>query len=182
VTQSPTQINTLTITCSYFNVTGTDSISGTEAMLTTSKYLVADDLAVPTGAIEDFPGVEANKTFKLGPKEPSIDHCFVLDPSHPKCALDTRDSPLNQLVGLYSPATKIHLDIYSTEPAFQFYTGTFIDVPATEDTPARGARAGLCVEPSRYINAVNVPEWRDQVLLKKGQKWGSRTVYKAWKD
>lgn len=143
---------------------------------------MVDDKLIPTGAIEDFPGVEANKTFLLGPKDPFIDHCFVLDATNPTCALDTRNSQLNRIVGLFHPESKIHLDIYSTEPAFQFYTGEGVDVPATAHTPARGARAGLCVEPSRYINAVNVPEWRDQVLLKKGKKWGSKTVYKAWKN
>ncbi|ETN41310.1 uncharacterized protein HMPREF1541_03245 [Cyphellophora europaea CBS 101466] len=167
---------------SYFNVSGAESIAGTEATLSTSKYQVVDDAAIPTGAIDDFPGVEANKTFTLGPQEPSIDHCFVLNPSNLKIPLDTRESPLNNLVRLYHPATKIHLDIFSTEPAFQFYTGAFIDVAATEHTPKRGPRAGLCVEPSRYINAINVPEWRNQMLLKKGQKWGSKTVYRAWQD
>lgn len=137
---------------------------------------------MPTGAIEDFPGVQANKAVTLGPQEPAIDHCFVLNASDPKCPIDTRESALNNLVRLFHPETKIHLDIFSTEPAFQFYTGSFIDVAATEHTPKRSARAGLCVEPSRYINAINVPEWRDQVVLKKGQKWGSKTVYKAWKD
>jgi aldose 1-epimerase len=143
---------------------------------------VADDLAVPTGVIEDFPGVEANKGVALGADKPFIDHCFVHDPSNPTCPLDTRKEPLKNLVQMYHPDTKIHLDIFSTEPAFQFYTGEFVDVPATEHTPKRSKRAGICVEPSRYINAINVPEWRDQVLLKKGQTWGSKTVYKAWKE
>jgi aldose 1-epimerase len=137
---------------------------------------------VPTGAIEDFPGVEVNKPVKLGREEPFIDHCFVQDASNPKCPLDTRNSTLRNLVRMFSPETKIHLDIFSTEPAFQFYTGNFVDVAATEHTPKRSARAGICVEPSRYINAINVPEWRDQVLLKKGQTWGSKTVYTAWKE
>lgn len=47
---------------------------------------------------------------------------------------------------------------------------------------ARGARAGFCVEPSRYVNAVNVDEWRAQVLLKRGEVYGSRVVYKGWSD
>lgn len=77
------------------------------------------------------------------------------------------------------------MEVHATDPAFQFYTGKYIDVPAakTEDgteVPARGARSGFCVEPSRFVNAVNVPEWKDQVLLKKGEVYGSRIVYKGW--
>jgi aldose 1-epimerase len=53
-------------------------------------------------------------------------------------------------------------------------------VPAVEGLDARGPRSGFCVEPSRFVNAVNVDEWRGQVLLKKGEVYGSRVVYKAW--
>jgi len=72
--------------------------------------------------------------------------------------------------------------VYSTEPAFQFYTGKYIDVPEVPGAPARGKRSGFCVEPSRYVNAINVEEWKNQVLLKKGEKYGSRIVYRAWRE
>jgi aldose 1-epimerase len=88
---------------------------------------------------------------------------------------------LEKQVSLYHANTGIHLDVSSTEPAFQFYTGKYIDVAATEHTPARGKRAGLCIEPSRYINAINVPKWRNQSLLKKGEIYGAKNVYRAWK-
>jgi len=38
------------------------------------------------------------------------------------------------------------------------------------------------VEPSRYVNAINVPEWRNQVVLKKGQVYGAQIVYRGWED
>lgn len=95
--------------------------------------------------------------------------------------IDTRNSPLTRLVSASHPESKTHLDVYSTEPAFQFYTGKYVDVPAVGGFPARGSRAGFCVEPSRFVNAINVPEWKDQTLLKKGETYGARIVYKAWK-
>jgi aldose 1-epimerase len=163
-------------------VTGGPTIEGTEVTLCTSKYQVTDESDIPTGPIEDFPGVEANKTFTLGAEKPDIDHCFIVDPTQSKVPLDTRKGPLHNIVSLYSPRSKIHFDVSSTEPAFQFYTGKYIDVPATKDTPAFCPRAGLCIEPSRYINAINVPELRDQVILRRGQIWGAKTVYKIWKS
>lgn len=89
---------------------------------------------------------------------------------------------MQKLVAAYHPDTKIHLEVWSTEPAFQFYTGKYVDVPAVGGLPARPARAGFCVEPSRWVNAVNVPEWKDQTVLKKGETYGARIVYRAWKD
>ena len=166
---------------SYFTLSDASTIEGTECTLSTSKYLEVDDTDIPTGAIGDFPGVEANKSFILGPTEPDIDHCFVLDPTKLDIPIDTRNLDLRKQVSLFHPRTTLHLDVFSTEPAFQFYTGKYIDVDATDHTPARGPRAGLCIEPSRFINAINVPQWRNQVLLERGKMYGARTMYKAWK-
>lgn len=96
--------------------------------------------------------------------------------------IDTRGAPLTLLVAARHPDSGIHLEVWSTEPAFQFYTGKYVDVPAVGGVPARGARAGFCVEPSRWVNAVNVPEWKNQVVLKKGETYGARIVYRAWKE
>lgn len=108
----------------------------------------------------------------------------MVSPSSP---LDTRSSPLRKLVSAYHPDSKIHLEVLSTEPAFQFYTGKYIDVPEVEvegggKLGARGARSGFCVEPSRFVNAVNEERWRGQVVLKRGEVYGSRIVYRGWSD
>ncbi|EKG10615.1 Aldose 1-epimerase [Macrophomina phaseolina MS6] len=167
----------------YFNLSGapTDrTIAGTEVTLSTDQHLPVDSNAIPTGSIEPYPGVTANKTFTLGEKEPVIDHCFILNKDAGAIPVDTRSLPLQKLAAFYQPETKIHLEVHSTEPAFQFYTGGFIDVPAVDGLPARGPRSGFCVEPSRYVNAGNVEQWKGQVLLKRGAKYGSKIVYRAW--
>ena len=82
----------------------------------------------------------------------------------------------------HHPDSGIHLEVLSTEPAFQFYTGKYIEVPAVAGLPARGARSGFCVEPSRYVNAVNEAAWRDMMVLKKGDVYGCRIVYRAWAE
>lgn len=143
-----------------------------------------DDGGIPISTTTaPYPGVTANKTFTLGATLPDIDDCFIVDPAKASSTLmDNRSEPLVSLVKAYHPESKIHLEVLSTDPAFQFYTGKHIEVPAVDDLPARGSRAGFCVEPSRYVNAINVDEWKGQVLLKKGQLYGSRTVYRGWSD
>lgn len=167
---------------SYFNLTGGPTIANTEVSLITNKYQVVDDGGIPTGPIEEYPGVSPQKTFTLGEKEPDIDDCFVVNTDPKSIPIDTRSSPLNKVASFYHPESKIHLEISTTEPAFQFYTGKYIDVPAAGDTPARGARSGFCIEPSRYVNAINVPEYRSTMVLKKGEKYGSKTVYRGWQS
>jgi aldose 1-epimerase len=129
-----------------------------------------------------YKGIESGKRFVLGAKEPIVDDCFVFDRPASTILIDSRNEPLKRLVTAYHPETGIHLEILSTEPAFQFYTGAYIDVPAVDGLPARGPRSGFCVEPSRYVNAPNVEEWKRQVLLRKGESYGSRIVYRAWCD
>lgn len=165
---------------SYFILSDTNSIAGTEVTLITNKYQVVDDGGIPTGPIEEYPGVTPNKAFTLGEKEPDIDDCFVANTNPASVPVDTRTQPLQKVASFYHPDTKIHLEISTTEPAFQFYTGKYIDVPAVEGLPARGARSGFCVEPSRYVNAINVPEYRDMMVLKKGEVYGSKIVYRGW--
>lgn len=151
-------------------------------VLETDQYLVVDDTDIPTGDVKAFPGVKAGQSFALGDKEPDIDHCFVMNTDPASIPLDTRESPLRRLAYFKHPDTHLNFEVWSTEPAFQFYTGKYINVPAVDGTPARGPRSGFCVEPSRYINAVNEDKWKDMVTLRKGQLWGSRIVYRSWKD
>lgn len=138
---------------------------------------------IPRSGPTQHPTITPHKKFTLGSAEPKFNECFIVNHPHENIPLDTRSSPLNLHVSAYHPDTKIHLEVLSTEPAFQLYTGDYIDVKEIEGEDGieqRGARSGFCVEPSRYVNAVNVPEWKQQVLLSKGEVYGSRIVYRAW--
>jgi aldose 1-epimerase len=101
---------------------------------------------------------------------------------------DTRARPLRLNAAMRHPSSRVRLEVHGTEPAFQLYTGRFIDVPEVRDgagrvvSPARVARAGFCVEPSRFVNAVNVDAWRGMVVLRRGQLYGARVVYRAWQE
>ncbi|PIB00986.1 Bifunctional protein gal10 [Cercospora beticola] len=166
---------------SYFNISDGPTYEGTRVVTQTNLHLPVDAGSIPTGAIEPYPEFEANKEFILGASKPDPDHCFIMNPDPSSIPLDTRKEPMKKLIELSHPNTKIHFEALSTEPAFQFYAGSKIQAPpAKEGLPPRGPRSGLCIEASRYVNAINQEEWRQQVVLKKGQLWGSRTIYRAW--
>ncbi|CAG9941189.1 unnamed protein product [Clonostachys rosea f. rosea IK726] len=169
---------------SYFNPAGVDAptFDGTTVTLATNQHLPIDDIAIPTSGPVPFPGLDTSKPFLLTSTGPDVDHCFTIDTDPSSTPVDTRNSPLRVNITAHHPGTGIHLEVLSTEPGFQFYTGHGIDVPAVDGLPARSHRAGFCCEPSRWVNAANVPEWKSQVLLKEGETYGTRIVYKAWKD
>ncbi|KAK7422073.1 hypothetical protein QQX98_001815 [Neonectria punicea] len=167
---------------SYFNLSGEPTIEGTVVTLPTNQNLPFDDGSIPLGGVEPYAGIDANVPFTLGAEAPDVDNCFIVNTDPASVPIDTRNEPLKLNLAAHHPKTGIHLEVFSTEPAFQFYTGRYIDVPAVEGQPARGARSGFCCEPGRYVNACNVPEWKKMVVVKKGESFGARFVYKAWAD
>lgn len=172
---------------SYFNLAGAPhakTFAGTQVTLATNQHLPVDATAIPTGGPTPYPGLDTTKPFVLSGTDagPDVDHCFTIVTDPKSIPIDTRNEPLRMNLYAYHPDTKLHLEVSSTEPAFQFYTGHGIDVDAVGDVPARGSRSGFCCEPGRWVNAVNVPDWRGMTVVKKGQTYGSRIVYKGWSD
>lgn len=172
----------------YFNLTAGPSVAGTRVTLPSTLHLPVDDTAIPTGAVEAFPGIPEGEAFELGEEAPRIDHCMVLreadgracDPA--AVGVDTRAAEMRELVRMSAADTGITLVVESTERAFQCYTGDGNAVPAGDGWRAYGKRSGVAIEPSRWVNAVNVPEWEKQVRVKRGEVWGSRIRYTAWTE
>ncbi|KJZ77606.1 hypothetical protein HIM_02783 [Hirsutella minnesotensis 3608] len=165
---------------SYFNLTGDATIDGTTVTLATRNHLPFDGNSIPTGPPVPFPSLNTAKPFVLGSDGPDIDNCFTLTDKPSSVPVDTRSQPLVCNLSAHHSKTGIHLQVLSTEPAFQFYTGHFTNVPAVQGMPARGPRSGFCCEPGRFVNACNVPDWRGMTVLKKGDMYGSRIVYRIW--
>ncbi|BDD60094.1 hypothetical protein MPDQ_005404 [Monascus purpureus] len=165
----------------YFNIGDGPTIDGTEAMLKTDKYLPIDPTGIPLGSIETYEPIRVTRPFYLDATYPDIDDCFVMDDRPSTVPIDTRPLPLRLNAFFRHVRTDLRLEVFSTEPAFQFYTGKYIDVPAVDVAPDRQSHAGFAVEPGRFTNAANVPEWKGMCVLKKGEVYGSKIVYKAWK-
>jgi len=174
---------------SYFNLNpDSPTIADTDVTLATTQYQEITPDGIPTGAIKTYPDIPntPNTTFTLGATHPDPDDCFVMNTDPTSIPLDTRPLGLKSLATFFHPATKVHLEVSSSEPAFQFYAGRFVDVEEVDadgvKVPARGKRSGFCVEPSRYVDCAGREEWRGMCLLKKGDIWGARNKYVAWAE
>ncbi|OBA23092.1 UDP-glucose 4-epimerase [Metschnikowia bicuspidata var. bicuspidata NRRL YB-4993] len=151
----------------YFNLSESASIDGLVAKISTNKVLEFDDQKLPT---ENISFIDRDLiTGKTLDERAVFDHCFVVDDLD--WDLDTRQKELKQIFELTSEETGRKMEVFSTEPSFQFYTGDGVKVGD------HSLRCGLCIEPGRFTNAVNVPEWRKQVILKKREVYGSRMRY-----
>ncbi len=165
---------------SYFNLAG--PASGTvldhELKLATDKYTVADDTLIPTGEIKSARGTPLDFTTSTpigkhmnGLKADPIgyDHNYVLpgDGKSPKLAAT-----------VYEPSSGRVMEVFTTEPGVQFYTGNFLDGTLTGKggVPYR-KHQGFCLETQHYPDSVHHPEF-PSTILRPGSTYTQTTIYK----
>lgn len=161
----------------YFNlnkVHNEDSFRGTEIKAVSNKSVDVDSTGIPTGKIVDreiatFNSVKPTVLRKDGP---AYDYAFIVEENKNLKGTDsTRDNELVSVVTATNPESGISMEVLTTEPSFQLYTGDFL-------CAGFAPRSGFAVEPGRYVDAVNQKEWKDTVILKRGEVYGSRIQYK----
>lgn len=169
---------------SYFNLTGDfrQTILDHEVMLDADSYLPVDETLIPTGELADITGTPFDfRTPKAIGKEIGVedgqlekglgyDHCWVLK---------NQGSGIRLAASAYDPESGRLLDIWSDEPAIQFYTGNFLDgtLPMKGGEGTYGHRTGFCLETQHYPDSPNQPDF-PSVRLDPGEKYESFTSFK----
>ncbi|MBA4065804.1 MAG: galactose-1-epimerase [Isosphaera sp.] len=170
---------------SYFNLAGHNSgdILGHEAEFAAKNFTPTDDTLIPTGKVEPAAGTPFDFTKrkaigvdlkKAGGKPPAVgyDLNYVLDKgqtARPEFAARVTE-----------PKSGRVLEVYTTEPGLQFYTGNFLDGSNVGKGGAKyGQYGGFCLEAQKFPDSVNKPEWKDRsnVVLRPGETYKQTTVY-----
>lgn len=168
---------------SYWNLAGgsAPSVLGHEITINAGHYTPVDATLIPTGSITPVKGTpfdfrtaqpigrhidDADEQLRHGL---GYDHNFVLSPAPP--------GALRHAVRLFEPRSGRVLDMHTTEPGVQFYSGNFLDGSIRgKGGTVYGYRSGLCLESQHFPDSPNHSNFPSVILLP-GAEYRSRTVY-----
>jgi len=84
---------------------------------------------------------------------------------------------LRAVARLEDPASGRVMTLSADQPGVQFYTGNFLDGSHKGKGATYVQYAGLCLETQKFPNAINVPAWQDQVILRPGRPYRHLMVH-----
>ncbi|MEV1047847.1 aldose epimerase family protein [Streptomyces sp. NPDC049916] len=179
VTDRPTVV-TLT-SHAYLNL-GADDILGHTLQVDADHYLPVDPDSIPEGPITPVAGTPFDLTAphplgeRLAGHHPQLalsggfDHCWVLRDGDP--------GTLHRAARLTAPDDRRTLELWTTEPGLQVYTGNQLDGAFTDGTGRRHERHGsLCLETQHLPDSPNRPA-HPTTVLRPGDTLRSRTEWR----
>jgi len=166
---------------SYFNFTGKGDILGHVLYINADKYTPVDSTLIPRGGPQPVAGTpfdfraptaigarvtQDNEQLKLGN---GYDHNWVISKPLGKLGLQAR---------VTEATTGRIMEVWSTEPGLQFYTGNFLD----GSIKGKGGRvyqfrSAFTMEPQHYPDSPNRPDF-PSTELKPGETYSNTIIYK----
>lgn len=168
---------------SYFNLSGNaqNTILNNILTINADTYTPVDSTFMTTGKIDkvegtpmDFRsataiGARIDEDFDQLVNGKGYDHNWVLN---------TKGDISQVAATVVCPETGIKLEVFTSEPGLQVYTGNFLDGTAKgKKGIVYNLRTAICLETQKYPDSPNKPEWPSP-YLKPGEKYTSECIYK----
>jgi len=165
---------------SYFNLAGKGDILNHVVMMPADRFTPVDSTLIPTGVLQPVDGTpfdfrtptaigarinQDDEQLKFGK---GYDHNWVLNRT---------GEGLSKAAEVHDPKTGRVMEVWTTEPGLQFYTGNFLDGTLTGKGRTIGLRNAFCMETQHYPDSPNKPSF-PSTTLKPGETYHTTTVYR----
>src|SRR5690606_902276 len=93
--------------------------------------------------------------------------------------LNRTGTALENVASLYDPASGRLMEVFTTEPGLQFYSGNFLNGSLTDTKNGKKyiKQSGLCLEAQHFPDSPNHPSFPN-TILKPGETYRQTTIYK----
>jgi aldose 1-epimerase len=178
-TDRPTVVNLTNH--SYFNLRGEGDVLGYRVLIKGERYTVIDSQLIPTGELRSVKGTPFDFTTphtigeRINTRDPQLefgkgyDHNFVLNgPS----------GELRFAAWVNDPRSGRTMEVLTTQPGLQFYTGNMLSGSVTgRGGRVYGRHAGFCMEAQHFPDSPNQPGFAS-TTLRPGERYEATTVYR----
>jgi aldose 1-epimerase len=161
---------------SYFNLGGQGhgTILDHELILHAGSFTPVSEELIPTGEILSVEGSPMDFRTQRVISNGGYDHNFVLD--------DWKHEFIRSVARLSDPNSGRVMEVFTTQPGMQFYSGNFLDGSLVGKSGVRYQKyAALCLETQHYPDAPNHPNFPSTVL-RVGETYHETTIYKFTTD
>ncbi|WP_161890469.1 aldose epimerase family protein [Pontibacter russatus] len=163
---------------SYFNLAAGQAGDALDHVVTLNadKYTVVDESLIPTGELRDVKGTVMDFTspHAIGERVNEVegggyDHNYVLN---------GEDGNLKKAATVYEPTSGRVMEVFTTEPGIQFYSGNFLDGTITgSGGNTYKKHYGFALETQHFPDSPNQKDF-PSTILEPGETYESTTVYK----
>ena len=181
ITDAPTVVNLTQHT--YFNLLGEGkgSILDHELMMKADHFIPINERSIPIGEIAPVKGtpMDFSTPTKIGERINEDFEQLVVGNGYDHCWVINREKDgLVLCATVYCEETGRFMEVLTTEPGVQLYTGNFLNGSQVGKSGlAYERRTGLCLETQHYPDSPNQPNFPSTVL-RPGEEYNTKTVFK----